>query len=157
LFWADDPGVTIGPGAKIPFYCAPEVAQHEPARRSADIFSLGGVFLEILTVYSNSTIEDLHQWIAGPYWKAIVPAPGIYTLELSPKRNRPESEGTANSGKITEWVEGTLQPALGQEHDGTSPNLPTTLERMMKLDHRMRPTAPELHQYFASLPEESPF
>ena len=49
-----------------------------------------------------------------------------------------------------------MQPALGQEHDGPSPNLLTTLERMMKLDHRMRPTALELHQQFASLPEKSP-
>lgn len=100
LFWADDPGVTIGPGAKIPFYCAPEVAQHEPARRSADIFSLGGVFLEILTVYSNSTIEDLHQWIAGPYWKAIVPAPGIYTLELSLKETDQSLKVLQTLGKL---------------------------------------------------------
>ncbi|CAN9436263.1 unnamed protein product [Alternaria sp. RS040] len=40
---------TDGPTARTPRYCAPEVYNDEQRGRSADVFSLGCVFLEILT------------------------------------------------------------------------------------------------------------
>jgi serine/threonine protein kinase len=40
---------TDGPTARTPRYCAPEVYNYELRGRSADVFSLGCVFLEILT------------------------------------------------------------------------------------------------------------
>jgi len=46
-------GQTDGPTARTPRYCAPEVYNHEFRGRSAGIFSLGCVFLEILTVFCN--------------------------------------------------------------------------------------------------------
>ncbi|KAI9869329.1 MAG: hypothetical protein M1813_000118 [Trichoglossum hirsutum] len=44
---------TDTPGARSPMYCAPEVAQGHRRGRLADMFSLGAVFLEMLTVYSG--------------------------------------------------------------------------------------------------------
>ncbi|KAI9856206.1 MAG: hypothetical protein M1813_009223 [Trichoglossum hirsutum] len=44
---------TGGPGARSPMYCAPEVASGHRRGRLADVFSLGAVFLEMLTVCSG--------------------------------------------------------------------------------------------------------
>src|SRR5439155_13546747 len=41
------------PGPRTPMYCAPEVSTGHRRGRLADIFSLGAVFLEMLTVYSG--------------------------------------------------------------------------------------------------------
>lgn len=43
-------------------YCAPEVARQELRGRSADVFSLGTVFLEMLTVLCGQTLDDLHEY-----------------------------------------------------------------------------------------------
>jgi serine/threonine protein kinase len=40
-------------------YCAPEVASQEACGRSADIFSLGCVFLEILTIHEKGNLQGL--------------------------------------------------------------------------------------------------
>jgi serine/threonine protein kinase len=49
-FASQDHSQTDGPTSRTPRYCAPEVYNYEQRGRSADIFSLGCVFLEILTV-----------------------------------------------------------------------------------------------------------
>ncbi|KAJ4368762.1 hypothetical protein N0V83_005844 [Neocucurbitaria cava] len=49
---------TDGPTSRTPRYCAPEVYNFERRGRSADIFSLGCVFLEILTVYNGHNLQD---------------------------------------------------------------------------------------------------
>ncbi|RYO21728.1 hypothetical protein AA0111_g9589 [Alternaria arborescens] len=48
---------TDGPTSRTPRYCAPEVYNYEQRGRSADVFSLGCVFLEILTTVCHI---DLH-------------------------------------------------------------------------------------------------
>ncbi|KAF2183995.1 kinase-like protein, partial [Zopfia rhizophila CBS 207.26] len=55
------PTTMVGrPRARTPEYCAPEVEEGHTRGLSADIFSLGAVFLEMLTVYSNpGTLEEL--------------------------------------------------------------------------------------------------
>ncbi|CAN9479714.1 unnamed protein product [Alternaria alternata] len=49
-FASQDHSQTDGPTSRTPRYCAPEVYNYEQRGRSADVFSLGCVFLEILTV-----------------------------------------------------------------------------------------------------------
>lgn len=44
--------------AKSMLYCAPEVARYEPRNTSADIWSLGCVFLEMLTIIKGKTLEE---------------------------------------------------------------------------------------------------
>lgn len=55
-------GISTG---HTPMYCAPEVAHKRPRGRSTEMFSLGCVFLEILTVHSHipgSTLGDFVKW-----------------------------------------------------------------------------------------------
>jgi serine/threonine protein kinase len=49
-FSSQDHSQTDGPTSRTPRYCAPEVYNYGLRGRSADVFSLGCVFLEILTV-----------------------------------------------------------------------------------------------------------
>ena len=44
--------------AKSMLYCAPEVARYEKRNTSADIWSLGCVFLEMLTIINGKTLEE---------------------------------------------------------------------------------------------------
>jgi serine/threonine protein kinase len=52
-------GTTTADTAKSPIYCAPEVARSEPRGQSADIWSLGCVFVEMVTVLKGSSVEDM--------------------------------------------------------------------------------------------------
>ncbi|KAH7123691.1 kinase-like domain-containing protein [Dendryphion nanum] len=56
---------TSGPGARDPRYCAPEVAEWDKRNESADIFSLGCVFLEMITVLCGSKISDIRAFFAS--------------------------------------------------------------------------------------------
>ncbi|KAL5327966.1 hypothetical protein ACEPPN_005672 [Leptodophora sp. 'Broadleaf-Isolate-01'] len=53
---------TTEDSAKTPLYCAPEVARWEKRNTSADIWSLGCVFLEMLTLLKNRTVEEQRQY-----------------------------------------------------------------------------------------------
>jgi serine/threonine protein kinase len=75
-----------------PMYAAPEIAQQRRHGRKADVFSLGCVFLEMLTVLSGRSIGDLSNFRSSqrftsrcnrqvPYWKAL---PGIYSWLFEP-------------------------------------------------------------------------
>jgi serine/threonine protein kinase len=44
-------------------YCAPEVARKDRRGRKADIFSMGCVFLEMVTVLTGSTLTELHTFL----------------------------------------------------------------------------------------------
>ncbi|KAI9747817.1 MAG: hypothetical protein M1835_001965 [Candelina submexicana] len=50
---------TEGPTGLTPRYCAPEVADYEPRNASSDIWSLGCVFLEMVTILRDKSIEDM--------------------------------------------------------------------------------------------------
>jgi hypothetical protein len=52
---------TSGPTTLSPRYSAPEVAAHEPRNSSADIWSMGCVFLEMWTVLCEETTSNLTQ------------------------------------------------------------------------------------------------
>jgi serine/threonine protein kinase len=50
---------TTADTAKSPIYCAPEVARSEPRGPSADIWSLGCVFAEMVSVLKGFSVEDM--------------------------------------------------------------------------------------------------
>lgn len=50
---------TNGPTAMNPRYCAPEVTMCEPHNSSSNIWTLGCVFVEILSVLKGATIKEL--------------------------------------------------------------------------------------------------
>ena len=53
---------TVADSAKSWIYCAPEVANYKAQDKSANIWSLGCVFLEMATLLHNSTIDSLRQY-----------------------------------------------------------------------------------------------
>jgi serine/threonine protein kinase len=57
-FASQDHSQTDGPTSLTPKYCAPEVYNYEERGRSADVFSLGCVFLEILTTICYIDLHD---------------------------------------------------------------------------------------------------
>lgn len=54
---------TSGSALMTPRYCAPEVAAEKYRGRSADVFSLGCVFAEMLTVLLGRPLSDMHQYL----------------------------------------------------------------------------------------------
>lgn len=50
---------SLGVSEKTPMYCAPEVARERPRGRKADIFSLGCVYLEMMSVLCGKSLDDL--------------------------------------------------------------------------------------------------
>ncbi|EME43641.1 hypothetical protein DOTSEDRAFT_45500 [Dothistroma septosporum NZE10] len=58
-----DSSVSSGPGFMTPKYCAPEVARRGSRGRKADIFSLGCVFLELITVDVGLPLNSLSQYL----------------------------------------------------------------------------------------------
>ena len=66
LNWSElSHSTTTGPTYSTPRYCAPEVANHAARSPSADIWSLGCVFLEIWTVLKGKTTRDLLDYMAN--------------------------------------------------------------------------------------------
>lgn len=94
-------------------YCAPEVAAYEDSGRSADIFSLGCVFLEMITALEGNGLAKLQS--------------------LCPKRNKSYE---ANLDRIDEWM--ASQELRDNHHTGL---LLTEINRMLLLDRKLRPTA----------------
>lgn len=58
--------MSMGPSEKTPMYCAPEVANELPRGRKADIFSLGCVYLEIMTVLCGQRLNDWTRYRSYP-------------------------------------------------------------------------------------------
>ncbi|KAI9768829.1 MAG: hypothetical protein M1840_004643 [Geoglossum simile] len=58
-FEGDTNSASTGPTALTPRYAAPEAANYERRSRSSDIFSLGCVFLEMMTVVYGRKMEEL--------------------------------------------------------------------------------------------------
>jgi serine/threonine protein kinase len=56
---------TTAGSAKSPIYCAPEVAQYRKRNASSDIWSLGCVFLEMVTVLKGESISDMRMLFKG--------------------------------------------------------------------------------------------
>lgn len=59
-FSMEDNSESYGGGLMTPKYSAPEVAMKQTRGRKADIFSLGCVYIEMITVELGSTLEEMH-------------------------------------------------------------------------------------------------
>ncbi|KAI9723441.1 MAG: hypothetical protein M1812_001325 [Candelaria pacifica] len=61
-FPPQDTSQTDGPTARSPMYCAPEVKNYiisgDSRGRAADVFSMGCVFLEMITVIQNKSLDE---------------------------------------------------------------------------------------------------
>jgi serine/threonine protein kinase len=97
-------------------YCAPEVYNYEKSGRSADIFSLGCVFLETMVVLAqNHTLAELE--------------------ELRPSKNKSYE---ANLDQIDQWL------VLAQSTKTKMQNLLYEIKLMLNHDGTRRPTAKAL-------------
>ena len=57
--------MTEGVTHKTRKYCAPEVARDAPRGRKSDVYSLGCIYLEILTVLTGNCVDDLEEHLGG--------------------------------------------------------------------------------------------
>jgi serine/threonine protein kinase len=124
-FAAQDHSQTDGPTSRTPRYCAPEVYQYELRGRSADVFSLGCVFAEILTVIGGRHPHDFADW----------------------RRNeRGDESFHANLPKVTEWLYMTETSTVSETQQ--SLEVLNMVKKMLAPEPDARPTARELQ--FAS-------
>lgn len=60
----DTISTTEGPTGRNPKYCVPEVAEHAPRNYTSDFWSLGYVFVEMLTVLKGFGLDQLGTFIS---------------------------------------------------------------------------------------------
>lgn len=116
---------TDGPTSRTPRYCAPEVFQYERRGRSADIFSLGCVFAEIITVIWRRHPHDFADFRKG---------------------EGDDESFHANLGRVNQWLDDILQtyPQGSLREDNLSDirrDACTTLKKMLSVEPGVRPTA----------------
>lgn len=107
-------------------YCAPEVDKGHTRGRSADIFSLGAVFLEMLIAH---TYPDGYK-------------------ELSEILKRPSHQTPSyakNISEVHEWINENLNPV------GWQANVLSVCQRMLHSDRFRRPVLKELRMIWSSL------
>ncbi|ORY07041.1 kinase-like domain-containing protein [Clohesyomyces aquaticus] len=108
-------------------YCAPEVLAYDKSGRSADIFSLGCVFLEMIVVLSHKhSLEDLR--------------------ELCPDKNGYYGTNLTN---LPKWL------ALAEPTGVKIGHLADEIERMLRHDRFRRPTAKALSMTISGVDDSS--
>ncbi|KAI9715496.1 MAG: hypothetical protein M1812_005972 [Candelaria pacifica] len=111
---------TEGSTGLTPRYCAPEVADYEPRNSSSDIWSLGCVFLEIVTTLRDKSIEEMKSFFGTR-------GSGSYFMHK-------------NEQAVIEWM-----VALRDDGASDSDNLPLDwIQSMLVWDRRNRVEAPAL-------------
>lgn len=98
---------TTADSAKTLVYAAPEVARIEPRNESADVWSLGCVFLEAAVVLSGGTVADLR---AGFYDRSENYAFHANFEGIASLVTRLRGSG-GDDVAVLDWVESMLQPA----------------------------------------------
>ena len=134
---------TSGYTEKTEKYACPEALDEENRNYSADIFSLGCVFLEIATIILEVSLDDLYSHLAGAGNKT------IYAKTLS---------------KIPGWMDvlrakhGSNNDADGEEVDAERQKMITSLinilpviEGMMAKERERRPSAQFLCEKFGAM------
>ena len=101
-----------------PVYRAPETRPDNPRGPPADIFALGCVFSEMLTVRKGKSLEDFRQFRRAPD-----NAGGMFAFR-------------ANLPRVKEWI-------LQLEPDALSEHLVDQISNMLQEDPEQRPTAQE--------------
>lgn len=81
--WSGQTGdTTAGPDLKrTEKYCSPEVYDSMERNRASDIFSLGVVFLEIITVISGSRVKDMREYLSTHYTETDVVSQNLSAVE----------------------------------------------------------------------------
>ncbi|KAF2836051.1 kinase-like protein [Patellaria atrata CBS 101060] len=130
-FKNDDRSDSTGPASGTRIYCAPEVVRCERRDTAADIFPLGAVFVEILTVLMGDKIENLQKFIIVEYDMAClhsIETTKIWLSKLlnisSPSTYKPDSSVT----RAFPGISGLIRLML-DEHPS---NRPTARSVLMK-------------------------
>ncbi|KAI9764123.1 MAG: hypothetical protein M1840_008683 [Geoglossum simile] len=79
-------------GAYIPGYAAPEVVNEEPRKSSADIWSLGCIYLDMMTVLRGETLASKNQFFAENGTGGANPCSNAKALELWLERLKSETD-----------------------------------------------------------------
>ncbi|KAK5635181.1 hypothetical protein RRF57_010893 [Xylaria bambusicola] len=125
-YFPDGNSVTSGPSRHTRRYSAPEVVKSDKRGRRADIFSLGCVFLEIITVISGHRVREL----------------SAYLNENEEQRNYFE-----NAAKVRSWIEEKLAKVLSPPDSG----ILSTIVKMLDHNPEKRPDAEEVVQTMETL------
>ena len=123
-FAANEHSQTDGPTARTPKFCAPEVFDFDYRGRSADIFSLGCVYLEILTVYKGRHPHDFAAWRRG---------------------EGHDDSFHANLKRVREWVSREIR-----DEGSVLGGLVDVVEMMVQRVPETRPTADDIQRVLAS-------
>jgi serine/threonine protein kinase len=120
---------TDGPTGRTEKYCSPEVAAEDIRGRSADIFSLGCVFAEMISVLAGRTIEEFEE---------------AHTDD-GPSFHR-------NIGMVHVWLQGLVYPFGNQHSSSEAEGISRARENifaMLDKEKNKRPSAAELSNTFA--------
>jgi serine/threonine protein kinase len=137
-FAPQDHSQTDRPSARTAKYCAPEVYNYESHGRSADIFSLGCVFLEILSVICRKSPNEF--------------------ADFRSAENEEDESFRGNLNRVLEWVDRVLRPGMIShcENDflsywGADPSIVLDkITLMLQRDPKVRPSAHEICNLFSS-------
>ncbi|KAJ4377289.1 hypothetical protein N0V83_000113 [Neocucurbitaria cava] len=105
----DTRSTTEGPTGRTPKYAAPEVVMYAPRNFSSDIWSLGCVYLEMLTVLEGDNLEQLKHFMSengtqNIHYHANEDGVDLWILKF---RNGPNSESI---GGLLDWIQVMLTP-----------------------------------------------
>jgi hypothetical protein len=149
--------VTCGPTAFTEKYAAPEVAAQDSRDLSADIFSLGCVFLEMATVILGESLKSLHREVFDgsdghqsskqAYWHSL---PKVrhwmcHLKEISPREESPWEDRSCSppseSGRVSDYKHSLGKHSLREQH------LDVILVMMSESPDK-RPSIRDLYQHF---------
>jgi serine/threonine protein kinase len=136
-FASQDHSQTDGPTSRTPRYCAPEVYNYEQRGRSADVFSLGCVFLEILTA---------------------ICCIDLYVFADARRGDGDDESFHANLGRTIEWARRNLFASsydvmlLRVVHADDFKFVAKSVISMVAQKPEKRPTAADVHHRLQSLP-----
>lgn len=123
-FSAQTESASQGRECGTPKYFAPEVAHYEPNGRSADIFSLGCIFLKMIGLCIGYSLEELK--------------------ELRPAK---DCSFQGNLGRIFVW----FNHGRIMSRDATDGHLLGVVRLMLNINAADRPTASEVERHFAMI------
>ncbi|CAI9629178.1 hypothetical protein GT037_001505 [Alternaria burnsii] len=125
LDWNGSHPTTEGPSARTRGYCAPEVLNAKARDSRSDVWSLGRVFCDMLTVLAGSRITELLERIGGDLH-------GIYDDRYQDDLHRWLSDFSFES----------------TPHDCSRRSIQRLVEEMMYKDKNSRPNAEQVLQWF---------
>jgi len=128
-FAPQDHSQTDGPTARTPKYCAPEVYNYEYRGRSADVFSLGCVFVEILSALAGKYAYEFADFRRG--------------------ENGHDESFRNNLGEVNIWTLHHIKPLIVTLN--CSEELLEIILQMTEYEPAKRPSASHLVSFFQRL------